>query len=279
MAVPAANRPQPGELLRRTLDRCDSRSDQSRENARRILHAGGCSDVRGVVPSEQVKGVSSAKGAGIMKRTVYLSGNTLEDGKSSDSGDGTKTQGKDVDKDKGAQAKGKPWKAPEIGDLRVRWEMVTPQVVSILGAHGGDGVLEPWLGPGEKKVTAEQSYESVFLLRSGSLGISDLVASVVDRNAGEAWEQRMFGFGTMTMGSFLFCHFMEYTTDYADIVEHVCFPAFVCAVLTHLKIPSSSRLCCCGVRGRIVCVRVVLRSLSLVFTSPVWNQILKASKM
>lgn len=184
-------------------------------------------DTRAVLLLEQVVGPSTAKGKGVMKRTVYISGNTLEkDGKSGSSGDAAKTPGqgddKDQDQDKGA-GKGPPWKHPEIGDLRVRWEMITPQVVSILGAHVGDGVLEPWLGPGEAKVTADRSLESVFLLRSGSLGISDLVAAMVARNSGEAWEQRMFGFGTMTMGSFLYCHFMEYTTDYADLVAHVRF--------------------------------------------------------
>eukprot|EP01043_Picozoa_sp_COSAG02_P023241 COSAG02_NODE_1236_length_13732_cov_5.596787_4_plen_230_part_00 len=170
--------------------------------------------MRGVLLPVQVAGTSSAKGKGVLKRTVYISGNTLDDnaGKAKD--------GKDEVEDKAA---GPPWKQPEIGDLRVRWEMITPQTVSILGAYGGDGVVEPWLGPGDVKVTPEKSLESVFLLRSGSFGISELVSSMVARNANEAWDQRMFGFGTMTMGSFLFCHFMEYTTDYADIVAHVRF--------------------------------------------------------
>lgn len=179
---------------------------------------------------EQIVGPSTAKGKGVLKRTVYISGNTLEeDGKSGDSADSAKTPGQGEEKDKEKRTgNAPPWKHPEIGDLRVRWEMITPQVVSILGAHVGGGVLEPWLGPGEAKVTADRSLESVFLLRSGSLGISDLVAAMVARNSGEAWEQRMFGFGTMTMGSFLYCHFMEYTTDYADLVANVCF-------LTHLS--------------------------------------------
>lgn len=183
------------------------------------MHAAGRSDLCGVLVLVQVTGTSTAKGKGILKRTVYISGNTLDDaaGKSED--------GKDDAKDKAA---GPPWKQPEIGDLRVRWEMITPQTVSILGAYGGDGVVEPWLGPGEVKVTAEKSVESVFLLRSGSLSISEIVASMVARNSGEAWEQRMFGFGTMTMGSFLFCHFMEYNTDYADIMAHVRILQAIC---------------------------------------------------
>jgi hypothetical protein len=178
---------------------------------------------------KQTTGVSTTQGKGIMKRTVYLSGNTLnepgKDKSSDNSGDGDGDAKKTKKEDGKAAVKEPAWKQPEIGDVRVRWQMITPQVVSIIGMHGGDGVLEPWLGPKPAKITAERSQESVFLLRSGSLGISSLVATAMDRNAGEATEQRMFGFGTMTMGSFLYCHFMQYTTDYADVIAYVRRPS------------------------------------------------------
>ena len=159
---------------------------------------------------------STPKGRGAFKRTVYLSGNTL---KSKDA-DGNlveqPTETDDAAPTKDAAEKPPPWKQPEVGDVRVRWEMITPQTVSVLAMHDGDGGLAPWLGPNAGTVTAKQSQEAIYLLKSGSLDISGMIASAMERNSGEAWEQRLFGFGTLTMGSFLYCHFMEHSTDYAD---------------------------------------------------------------
>ena len=74
--------------------------------------------------------------------------------------------------------------------MRVRWEMITPQTVSVLAMHDGDGGLAPWLGPNAGTVTAKQSQEAIYLLKSGSLDISGMIASAMERNSGEAWEQR-----------------------------------------------------------------------------------------
>ena len=159
---------------------------------------------------------STPKGRGAFKRTVYLSGNTL---KSKDA-DGNlveqPTETDDAAPTKDPAEKPPPWKQPEVGDVRVRWEMITPQTVSVLAMHDGDGGLAPWLGPNAGTVTAKHSQEAIYLLKSGSLDISGMIASAMERNSGEAWEQRLFGFGTLTMGSFLYCHFMEHSTDYAD---------------------------------------------------------------
>lgn len=139
----------------------------------------------------------------ILKRSVYISGKTLKNR----AGEPTGTKAF------------LPWKSPQIGDLRVRWEVVSPQTVSIMSMHSGGGALSAWAGINASSDQSVGSREVVHMLRSGTTDCSAMVAYAQTRVGSESWEHRMFGFGTMTMGSFLYCHFMEYTTDFADVIS------------------------------------------------------------
>eukprot|EP01048_Picozoa_sp_COSAG05_P019047 COSAG05_NODE_2901_length_2526_cov_2.026370_1_plen_73_part_00 len=68
--------------------------------------------------------------------------------------------------------------------------------------HAENGVLKPWFG--NNAGDANESHRAVHMIRSGTFDCNSMIATAMHRTGKEAWEHRMFGFGTMTMGSFLY---------------------------------------------------------------------------
>jgi len=74
--------------------------------------------------------------------------------------------------------------------------------VSIVSMHTENGHLKPWLE--NHAGSPNTARHAVHMIRSGALDCESMIATAKHRTGNEAWEHRMFGFGTMTMGSFLY---------------------------------------------------------------------------
>jgi hypothetical protein len=88
-----------------------------------------------------------------------------------------------------------------------------------MSMHAGDGEFKPWLGGQQSKPNA--ATEVVHVLHGGSMSCDAMVAAAQQRSGSESWEQRMFGFGTMTMGSFLYVWWPDFCVS-VGTQPHVC---------------------------------------------------------
>lgn len=80
--------------------------------------------------------------------------------------------------------------SPEIGDVRVRFEVLTESELSVIARQQGDG-LAPFV--------AKNGYD-LFLAEQGKLTIPQLISSAESNNTGTAWMLRVAGSSGMTVG-------------------------------------------------------------------------------